>query len=254
MCLILFSWKQKPGYKLVLAANRDEFYARPTRETEYWEDQPEILAGRDLEAGGTWMGITKEGRFAAITNYRDPGMKKENAPSRGNLTADFLKGNDTPESYLLKIQKTGDAYYGFNLLIGNSDELWYYNNINHEIRQLPPGSYGLSNALLDTSWPKVKLGKDLFGKASESANIEDGTLFDALGNSGKAADNDLPSTGVPYEWEKAISAMFIETETYGTCSSTIVTVDDENRIRFVEKTYPVGNRVEKTKEFEIQLG
>ncbi len=254
MCLILFSWKQKPGYKLIIAANRDEFYARPTSEATFWKDHSEILAGRDLEAGGTWMGITTEGRFAAITNYRDPGIKKENAPSRGHLTTDFLKGCHTPESYLLDIQKKGDLYYGLNLLIGNRNELWYYNNINHKIIQLPPGSYGLSNALLDTSWPKVELGKYLFEKASESVKIEDETLFNALGNTSEADDDILPSTGVSYEWEKAISAMFIETETYGTCSSTIMTVDDVNRIRFVEKSYPVGGRVAKTKEFEIQLG
>ncbi len=253
MCLILFSWKQKPGYKLILAANRDEFYGRPTKEAGYWEDQPAVLAGRDLEAGGTWMGITKSGKFAAITNYRDPRIKKNNAPSRGHLTANFLRNEDTPEAYLREIQKEGEQYYGFNLLIGNMNELWYYNNIDHQIKQLSPGSYGLSNALLDTSWPKVDLGKGLLEKAYEDNNVEDGTLFDLLGNSDLAKDEDLPSTGVPYEWEKAISSMFIETDTYGTCSSTIMIIDDQNKVRFVEKNYPVGNRVAGIKQFEIQL-
>lgn len=253
MCLILFSWKQKPGYKLILAANRDEFYKRPTSEAGYWDDLPEVLAGRDLEAGGTWMGITKSGRFAAITNYRDPRIKKENAPSRGHLTADYLKGSASPENYLKGIRENGASYYGFNLLIGNTDELWYYNNINHEIREITEGSYGLSNSLLDTSWPKVDLGKKVFGTVTNEPDIKDEMLFDALGNRKKAEDYDLPSTGVPYEWEKAISSMFIETETYGTCSSTIMTIDNENRIRFIEKNYPVGNRVKGVKQFEFRV-
>ncbi len=254
MCLILFSWKQKPGYKLILAANRDEFYERPTQEAGFWKDHPEILAGRDLEAGGTWMGITRYGRFAAVTNYRDPGIERDNTPSRGHLTADFLKSDLTPEVYLRTISKKGDAYYGFNLLVGNPDEMWYYNNINHEMRELPPGSYGLSNALLDTSWPKVQLGKEMFEKVSQLGAISEEAFLGIMQNSQKAEDHDLPSTGVSYELEKAISSMFIETETYGTCCSTIMTIDNDHHIRLVEKSYPVGKRTERTKQFEIQLG
>ena len=253
MCLILFSWKDNSQHKLILAANRDEFYARPTSAADFWEDQPDILGGRDLEAGGTWMGLTRQGRFAAITNYRDPSIKRENAPSRGALTTDFLMGAERPGDYLEKIDKEADRYYGYNLLVSDGEELWYYSNISKQAKALGPGSYGLSNALLDTAWPKVKLGKELF-RSSVVNGSSQSKLLEVLGNDEKPADKDLPKTGVPYEWEKAISSMFIETETYGTCCSTILLIDHENQARFVEKSYPVGDRAAGEKAFDLKLG
>jgi len=254
MCLILFSWKNHTVYKLILAANRDEFYTRPTKKAGFWEDHPHILGGRDLEAGGTWLGLTKEGRFTAITNYRDPSIKKENAPSRGALTTDFLNGDESPADYLDRINKHGDQYYGFNLLVGDGEELWYYSNINREARELVSGSYGLSNALLDTAWPKLDLGHQLFKDSISNGKPDENSLLEILENNHKPDDEKLPSTGVPYEWEKAISSMFIETETYGTCCSTILMIDHQNRARFVEKTYPVGKRIGGTEQYEIELG
>lgn len=253
MCLILFSWKNHEHHKLILAANRDEFYARPTKQAGYWEDHPDILAGRDLEAGGTWMGLTRSGRFAAITNYRDPSIKRENAPSRGALTTNFLKGAGSPEEYVERIDGQANDFYGYNLLLSDGKDFWYYSNISREGKSLSPGSYGLSNALLDTSWPKVELGKRLFRDSVQTSGAN-GQLLDVLKNTEKPPDKNLPSTGVPYEWEKAISSMFIETETYGTCCSTIVTIDHSDKATFVEKSYPVGDRVEGIVQFEIPLG
>lgn len=253
MCLILFSWKNHDNYKLVLAANRDEFYARPTSAADFWKDHPDVLAGRDLQAGGTWLGLTKSGRFAAITNYRDPSIHKENAPSRGALTTDFLLGSETPGDYLKRISEEGDQYYGFNLLIGDQVELWYYSNMAGKPESLKPGSYGLSNALLETSWPKVGLGKKLFTESVNGNEPDQSKLLDALSNDSKPNDEDLPSTGIPYEWEKAISSIFIETETYGTCCSTILLIDQENNARFVERSYPVGDRKSGTREYDLSL-
>ena len=136
------------------------FYARPTAPADYWRDATDLLGGRDLEAGGTWLGLTRSGRFAAITNYRDPSIKKEDAPSRGALTTDFLQGSTTPAEYISRIDEVADLYYGYNLLVSDSDEMWYYSNVTKEAKSLGPGTYGLSNALLDTSWPKVEVGKD----------------------------------------------------------------------------------------------
>ena len=158
MCLILFAYRSLPDYRLVLAANRDEFYDRPTRHVAFWDDAPEILAGRDLKAGGTWMGITKKGRFAAITNYRDSGMTIENAPSRGDLVKDFLIGKSRPHDYLESLQNKGQDYNGFNLIIGDGNELFYYSNRDGNIHNIEPGVHGLSNHLLNTPWPKVAQG------------------------------------------------------------------------------------------------
>ena len=158
MCLILFGWKAHERFPLVLAANRDEFYERPSAPAAFWEDEPDLLAGRDLRDGGTWLGITRSGRLAALTNYRDPASLKAGAPSRGGLTADYLRGRESPEAYLDRIGPAADRYNGFGLVCGNRDELLFFSNRGGQER-VRAGVHGLSNRLLDTPWPKVKRGR-----------------------------------------------------------------------------------------------
>jgi len=150
MCLILFSFNLHPEYQYIVAGNRDEFYERPTQPLGFWKDEPLILAGRDLVGGGTWMGVTKTLKFAAITNYRDPAAIKKNAPSRGNLVRNFLAGKESPETYLEHVRKTGHKYNGFNLLIGKKNQLWFYSNRGERVQKISSGFYGLSNHFLDT--------------------------------------------------------------------------------------------------------
>jgi len=251
MCLINFAYKIDPVYRLILSANRDEFYKRPTAQAGFWEDASNILAGRDLEKMGTWMGVTKNGRFAALTNYREPAKENKQLRSRGELVSKFLQFNENPEDYLDNIQENREHYPGFNLLVGNQDALYYYSNVENEIKLLQPGLYGLSNSLLDTPWPKVRKGKEglqsCLNKAGEKLTE---CLFSSLQYADPAADSELPSTGVSIEWERKLSPLFIRTPEYGTRSSTVLYMKNEE-VKFVERTY-IGGQV-KEKDFEFQI-
>lgn len=253
MCLIIFAWDKHSNYKLALTANRDEFYDRPAKPAHFWPETPDLLAGRDLKAGGTWLGITRQGKFAAITNYRDPANIKQEAPSRGELTFNFLKNDITPLKYLEKLSSSAKDYNGFNLLVGNLKELYFYSNVEGEIKALVPGLYGLSNHLLDTPWPKVEMGKQLFQKWMTSPAGNEAQILDLMDNKKLAADAKLPSTDVPLEWERALSAMHIQTEKYGTVSTTSLLVGRDGQVKLVEKTFnnPLGPLQEK--EFVFQL-
>jgi len=251
MCLILFSWKNHPNYTLVLAANRDEFYNRPTKRAEFWEDHIEILAGRDEKAGGTWMGITKSGRIAALTNYRDPQNIDSNAASRGQLTTNFLSGTDSPEQYLRKLKNSSTHYNGFNLMVGDENSLFHYNNVNHNINEVKPGTYGLSNGFFQESWPKIKIGRDGLESIMKQENISIQDLLNLLDNRQQAKDSELPKTGIPLDWERALSALFIEKDDYGTRCSTIIMIDRERKISFTEKTYGVGGQEASEVNFEL---
>src|SRR5688572_20142048 len=176
MCLIFFAVNQHPNYKLIVAANRDEFYARKTAPAHFWKDHPQILGGRDLEASGTWMAMNKKGKISLVTNYRDPANINPTAPSRGQLVADYLIHDDTPEAYMNKVSTVARQYNGFNLLIGYPDALWYLSNYGNGIQKLESGIYGLSNHLLDTPWPKMSRGKKKFIQAIDSTVIQPGTL------------------------------------------------------------------------------
>ncbi len=161
MCLILFAYHSHPKYKLIVAANRDEEYERPTAPVHYWEDHPQILAGRDLKQMGTWMGVTREGRFSALTNYRSLSeMNAVGKRSRGELVGDFLKNQCAAGGIPSEVAENRNLYPGFNLLAGDKDELYYYSNIENKVKKLKPGIYGVSNHLLNTEWPKVKKGKE----------------------------------------------------------------------------------------------
>ena len=237
MCLIVFAYNVHPSYRLILAANRDEFYERPSLSADFWEDQKNVLAGRDLKESGTWLGITKEGKFAAVTNYRDPSAFKSNAPSRGKLVSRYLIGKQNAGGYLEDVSSQADKYNGFNLLIGDDNDLFVFSN-NGEKQKLNPGIYGLSNHNLNTPWPKVSRGKRLL-KATldqKGSGLKE-ALFAVLADRHIPPDSKLPSTGVGLEWERILSSMFIKSPDYGTRSSTIVLIGKNRRVRFVEKVF-----------------
>lgn len=242
MCLLLLAIDVHPAYKLILAGNRDEYYDRPTAPVSFWEEEPDVLAGKDLRSGGTWMGITKKGRIAAITNYRDPGSKKEDAPSRGLLVKDFLLGAElSTNKYLEKLRKRSHHYNGFNLVLGKIDQLYWYCNRADEIRRLEPGIYGLSNHLLDTPWPKVEKGKE---GLRETLNKQDDPdpeeIFRLLYDRTVPHDGLLPDTGVGLEWERILAPIFITSPVYGTRSSSIVYIDRKDRVTFLEINHDEG--------------
>jgi uncharacterized protein with NRDE domain len=241
MCLILFAYDIHPHYRLVLAANRDEFYERPTAPLHFWEDHPEILAGRDLRQMGTWMGVTRDGRFAAITNFRELKGIKENAPSRGDLVADFLKGGRGPVDYLQEREAEAEAYNGFNLLIGDRDGLYYASNRGVWFRSLEPGIYGLSNHLLDTPWPKIRSGVSCLESlvAAEDAALFSG-LEEVLQNQERPPDDQLPDTGVGLMWERMLASIHISGRAYGTRCSSILTIARTGQIRFKEISWVQG--------------
>lgn len=240
MCVIFFAYKIHPDFPLILLANRDEFYNRPTQKAEYWKDFPNILAGRDLVGSGTWLGVTKSGRFAAVTNYRDPSAPN-GTKSRGNLTADFLKTDESAEVYLIETQKEADQFSGFNLLVGEIDsaknEMFYFSNRSTEIVKLTAGIYGLSNHLLDTAWHKVKTGKEAFADLIKEKDFTNESFFALLSDKTIAVDETLPDTGIGYELEKKLSPIFIETPVYGTRCSTVLIIDSDFKINFEEKVY-----------------
>ena len=238
MCLILLALQQHPSYKLILAANRDEYYDRPSAPPAFWNEAPGLLAGRDLRSGGTWLGITKKGRIAAITNYRDPASTKRNAPSRGWLVRDFLVGSEGTMEYLGKVRQNGGKFNGFNLLVGVRDELCWYSNRSGEIAKLSRGLHGISNRLLDTPWPKVIRGtqgiSQILGKDVE---ISTEILFDLLQDRTQASEEILPDTGVGIEWERILSPVFIVSPTYGTRSSTLILIDKKDQVTFIDRTF-----------------
>ncbi len=251
MCLIFFSLKQHPTYKLIVAANRDEFYNRKTAVAHFWEDHPTILGGRDLEACGTWMGINKAGRISLLTNYRDPQNINPNAPSRGQLVSDYLLTKDEPKTYLESIDKNGKTYNGFNLIVGNPDTLWYYSNYRQGITEITPGFYGLSNHLLETPWPKVIRGKEKLKPVLSQIQIDPGQIFEVLYDDQRAVDDQLPNTGLTLERERALSSMFIKTENYGSRCSTVVLIDYNNNVLFTERVYDLQTFQFTTQSFQF---
>ena len=239
MCVIYFALLHHPDYPLILLANRDEYYARSSVAAAYWDDHPDIYGGRDLVGGGTWLGVTRGRRFAAVTNYRDP-FAATGSRSRGELVAGFLKSDSSSKDYLEQIREQRREYSGFNLLvgrIGESSELHYYSNRGGDPIELAPGIYGLSNHLLDTPWPKVAKGKAEFTDLLKSGKLSDERLFGILSDEILAGDNEIPSTGIPYEAEKAISAIFIKTEGYGTRCSSVLKFSSDFEWSFEERVF-----------------
>jgi uncharacterized protein with NRDE domain len=239
MCLILVAWRVHPDYPLVVAANRDEFFARPTAPAAFWKDAPQLLAGRDLDAGGTWMGITRSGRFAALTNFRDPAQNRSGAPSRGALVAEFLTGSDAPQAYFDDIAARSRECNGYNLLASDGEALWWSSNMGGTPRLLTPGVYGISNHLLDTPWPKVGAGKTALAQALDSLP-DDQALFDLLQDDGIHPDAHLPQTGIPLDWERLLSSAFVKSPDYGTRGSSVLCVGRDGWTSFDEQTWLPG--------------
>lgn len=239
MCLITFAYNAHPKYKLIVAANRDEFYERPTRRAKSWKDEllPEIIAGKDLEAGGTWMGISKKGDWGALTNYRDPSNINKAATSRGELVLNYLKGKLTPEEYLKLISPKSDQYNGFNILLGDKESLYHFSNHTLQVTKIKPGIHGVSNAVLNTPWPKLDQAKRDLEAVIKNPDFEKDSLFTLLKKDNKPSEHLLPKTGIPLEWEKAISSVFIKTESYGTRCSTVLLIDKEDNMEFTERRF-----------------
>jgi uncharacterized protein with NRDE domain len=251
MCLIFVSINQHPRYKLIVAANRDEFYNRKTAPAHFWNDEPNILGGRDLEAGGTWLGVNKNGKVSMITNYRDPKNINLAAPSRGKLVSDFLANEEDGKEYLKSIQHP-ETYNGFNLITGTADALYYFSNYREGITEMKAGLFGLSNHLLDTPWPKVKKGKTLMSEILTQP-FTSNDLFGLLYNESIASDDLLPDTGVGLERERALSSMFIKSPGYGTRCSTVILVDHENHLKLSERVYDLSTfeYIENTFSFTV---
>jgi uncharacterized protein with NRDE domain len=235
MCLILVAWRAHPDYPLVLAANRDEYHARAAAPADWWE-QPPILAGRDLSAGGTWLGVTRDARFAALTNYRDPTRQLRDAPSRGALVPKTLGSALPAMPQLEQFRREGGAYNGFNLIFSDGEQLAVYESVEGKGRLLGPGVYGLSNHLLDTPWPKVVAAKAALG-AALTRLPDEAALLTLLRDERQADDDQLPRTGVDVDWERLLSSAFIRTPDYGTRCSSILLMDRNGAVRFTEWTW-----------------
>lgn len=253
MCIIFAAFRSHPNYELVLAANRDEFFERPSAPADFWPDAPTILAGRDLLEGGTWMGITRDGRLAALTNIR----RKEDtaAPgrlSRGLLVSAFLQSGLPSDLFLKAIQSHRKAYKPYNILLQDKPgRLAYYSNATSRFEFLSPGIYGLSNHYLDTPWPKVDKGKERFKQILSEEYVDREQILHLLSDSDPAPDSLLPSTGVGLELERTLSPIFIKSPDYGTRCSTIITVDKHGFVQFTERSYLDYGHYDRVFHFQI---
>jgi uncharacterized protein with NRDE domain len=238
VCLIVFAFDCHPHYRLILGANRDEYRDRPAEQAGFWPDAPHILAGRDQQAGGTWLGVTIDGKLAAVTNYRDPRQQVVAPPSRGTLVANFLRDQTiTTEKFQRILNHDGQRYDGFNLLYGTVDNLHYFTNRGGSSGPITPGIHGLSNHLLDTRWPKVTSARSRFKDLLQYKRVEPEQLFETLSDPVPFAYRVLPDTGIGPERERLLSPIFIADEGYGTRSTTVLIIDRDGGVTFIERTF-----------------
>jgi len=240
MCLILFGYKISKKYPFILAANRDEFFHRPTSPMHFWQNNTSLLAGKDLEQGGTWFGINKKGTFAALTNYRDPFNVKKNAPSRGEIIVDFLNARESYETHFNGFKKKAGLYNGFNLIFGDKDHIFWFSNLKNKIERIQPGIHGLSNRFLNTPWPKVVSGKKALHNIIHTP-ITLQALLTMLTDQSVPDDTVLPHTGVGIKWERILSPLFIQSDNYGTRSSIAMRMDQNGKTEVTERTYDPKN-------------
>lgn len=254
MCLLIFAHQISRDSPLLIAANRDEFHARPTAVSDFWARHPQLLAGKDLEQGGTWMGVTRNGRFAAVTNYRDPARTAPAPRSRGELPLAYLTGSADPQSYLLELASRAQQYAGFNLLVGDTHSLWYFTNSEaHAPQCLAPGIYGLSNARLDTPWPKVTTGKTRLHALLASGQISHEALATVVTDRQLADQRDLIALNQVNGMEPILSAQFIVTHTYGTRSSTTLWTDAHGVAHWREQSFDAQGTLHREQQLEFQL-
>jgi len=243
MCIILLAHKAHRHYPLILAANRDEAYARPAAPAAFWDDYPQVYGGRDLDKGGSWLGLTRSGRVAAVTNFRN-GIPGAPAPrSRGELVSGFLTGGSDARTYLEQVKSRGEQYGGFILIAGDLEALYWLSNRGPGVENIPPGVHGLSNHLLNTPWPKIKRSKQAMEAllGAGEAGLTSG-LFALLADRSEAPDHELPETGVGLQRERELSAVFIGGERYGTRASTVILVDGDGGVLFMERSFGVGGK------------
>ena len=251
MCLILLAWHARADYPLVLAANRDEVHTRPAASAAWWS-RPRILGGRDLSAGGAWLAVTPDGRFAALTNYRDPTRQRPNAPSRGELVPMILDQRRSVTEQLQELHRIAPAYNDFNVLFSDDEQVAVYESAIDRGRVLEPGVYGLSNHLLDTPWPKVVSAKAALAAALTRLPDED-ALLELLRDDRPADDHELPRTGLSLEWERLLSSAFIRSDEYGTRCSTIVLIDRVGEAQFTEWTWSASGALAGQSDFRFRL-
>ena len=249
MCLIALAHQPAADIALIVAANRDELFERPALAAASWPDHPDIIAGRDRQAGGTWLGVSRTGRFAAITNYRAPGERRSNAPSRGALVSDFLKQAATPGQYLAGIDEVSATFNGFSLIAGVPGDLWFYSNREREpsarAYRIPAGIHGLSNRLLDEPWPKVTRSKARLAELVRRP-FDREAYFDLLGDETPAPDEDLPDTGIGLERERVVSAIRIRDPRYGTRCSTVLLLKTNGEGELHERSFLADGAVSGT--------
>lgn len=251
MCLLVFAWHSHPDFPLLLAGNRDELHVRPTAAAGFWEDAPQILAGRDLQAGGTWLGVTTAGRFAVVTNYRNGPNPLSGRRSRGELTSEFLRGGMTPPDYARQVQTRGDAYAGFSLLVGDREVLWYVSNRGADAQPVSPGIHGLSNHLLDTPWPKVTRSSKRLHLLIDTEHLTSDALLRLLADRTPADPSALPDTGISPELERKVSATFVVDPRYGTRCSSLMLLSP-NCIRFTERRFTPEGAALETRRFTLE--
>jgi len=250
MCLIVLAWQADARYGLLLGANRDEFHLRPSAPAGWWRDAPQVLGGRDLKAGGAWLGVTRGGRYAAVTNYRDPRVQRPDARSRGELAAAYLTGSDPPAAYASSAHAIKSAYNPFNLLVGDATECWFVGYRESRPLRLEPGLHGLSNASLDTPWPKVERSRAMLDQALAATDPEQ-ALLAGLADRGEAPDASLPDTGIGLELERHLSPPFIVGDQYGTRASTVLSIWKDGTMRFVEQLYGPGGTPGQRAVFDL---
>lgn len=254
MCLLIFAHQVSRDFPLLIAANRDEFHERPTAVSDFWVEHPAMLAGKDLQQGGTWMGVTHNGRFAAVTNYRDPARTYPAPSSRGELPLAYLTGTDDPPSYLRKLASRAQHYAGFNLLVGDNHSLWYFTNSEERAPQcLAPGIYGLSNARLDTPWPKVTSGKARLQALLDAGEISHETLATVTADRQLADPLALNALHQLNGMEPILSAQFIVTAAYGTRSSTTFWTDARGLGSWQERSFDATGALRTEQHLEFQL-
>lgn len=253
MCLISMQLSQHTSYKLILVANRDEQYDRPSLPAHFWLDHPNILAGKDLSENGTWLGITKQGRIAAVTNsYLTTTQESDQKMSRGNLVMDYLTGSMGPNEYLEQVRQQRSDYNGFNLIVGSTDSLHHYNNILDEHSVLQTGNHAVSNATLDTPWPKVTRTKAAIAELTSSSPLDEETIFRIMADRMPPPDDQLPDLPLALPILRAVSANFIQTERYGTRSTTLILIDHSDQVTFVERSYlPDGTSSDVRFSFQL---
>ena len=250
MCLIVLALQQHPDYPLILAANRDEFHARPTREACWWPDKPDILGGRDLQAGGTWLAADRRGRFATVTNFGERRQPPPKGRSRGHLVTDYLEGDLAPARYLETID--GDGYAGFNLIVGDGDEVAYLSNRGNGVQTLAPGTYGLSNTLLDGPWHKIERSKRGVFDLLDGGTVNETALLRLMADRERAPADRVESGHLDFETAYALTAPFIVLPTYGTRCTTVLLADREGEWRFVERRFDAQGRTAGESRFTFR--